>query len=145
MKVEKITHKDQERIKIDFPFNTEMAAKLRQIPDCKWSKSNAAWHIPYTKQAFEMLKTLFPNIEYTQKIMPLSAPTSKPVAASPALADPTKRATKGIHIYVLGRKIIINMPKNQADTNFMLTLRYSKWDVRNFFGLYPILPITLIV
>jgi len=64
IKVEKIIHREQARIKVDFPFNTAMAAKLRQIPDCKWSKSQGAWHVPYTKEAFGMHRSIFPDIEY---------------------------------------------------------------------------------
>ncbi len=30
----------------------------------KWSLTHRAWHIPYTKAAFDQLKTLFPDIEF---------------------------------------------------------------------------------
>jgi len=43
----------------------------------------------------------------------------------------------GIYIHVLGRRIVIKMPKDQVDTNFMLTLRYAKWDPRGFCCLVP--------
>ncbi len=63
MKASKIVHKEEERIKIDFPFNQEMASKIRQIPDARWSRTHGAWHIPYSKAAFVLLKSIFPEIE----------------------------------------------------------------------------------
>jgi hypothetical protein len=66
MKAEKLLHRGAARIKIDFPFNQEIAGELRKIPDCKWSQSHRVWHIPYTKDAFRMLKALFPKIEFVK-------------------------------------------------------------------------------
>ena len=63
MKVSKIIHRNETRIRVDFPYNNEMVSKLRQIPDAKWSKTFAAWHIPYTKEAYEKLCNIFPDVE----------------------------------------------------------------------------------
>ena len=62
MKATKIIHRNETRIRVDFPYNAEMVSKLRQIPDARWSKSHKAWHVPYSKEAFEQLKDLFPEI-----------------------------------------------------------------------------------
>lgn len=64
MKASKIEHKGETRIKVDFPYNQEIKSMLKQIPDARWSASKGAWHIPYTKSAFDMLKELYPDIEY---------------------------------------------------------------------------------
>lgn len=64
MKISKITHRDETRILVNFPYNTEMVSLLRQINNARWSKTFGAWHIPYTKEAFNQLKSLFPDIEY---------------------------------------------------------------------------------
>ncbi len=62
MKASKITHHNELRIRVDFPYNTEMVSRLRQIPDARWSKTIGAWHVPYTKEVFMQLKTLFPEM-----------------------------------------------------------------------------------
>lgn len=67
MKAEKIIHKGEPRIKVDFPYNKSITAILRQIPDAKWSQTKKVWHIPYTKEAFNQLKELFPDIEFPNK------------------------------------------------------------------------------
>ena len=42
LEIEKIIHKEQDRIKINFPYNQEIAYKIRQIDDAKWSKTHSA-------------------------------------------------------------------------------------------------------
>ncbi len=63
MKISKITHHHEVRIRVDFAYNAEITTKLRQIPDTHWSKTHKCWHIPYTKEAYEQLRTLFPDVE----------------------------------------------------------------------------------
>ena len=71
MKASKITHHNELRIRIEFPYNSEATSRLKQIPDTRWSRTLRTWHIPYTKEAFEKLKELFPDVEYTSPPTPL--------------------------------------------------------------------------
>ena len=130
MHAEPIIHKGSKRIKIDFPYNNEIAQKLRAIPDCHWSRTYKAWHIPYTKEAFKQLKTLFPDINYPEERSTPKANVLNVVCASPdiKLAGPT---FKGVHIYLTGRNIILRMPKNQSDITFVTSMHFVKWDASN--------------
>jgi len=65
MRATKITHRNETRIRVDFPYNQELVSKLKQIPGARWSKTMGAWHIPYTKEAFGQLKAIFPEVEYS--------------------------------------------------------------------------------
>jgi hypothetical protein len=65
----KIIHRGESRIKVDFPYNQEIAVLIKQIPDAKWSKTYRAWHIPYSPVAFNQLKALFPEIDYPNKLV----------------------------------------------------------------------------
>ena len=66
MKASRFTYKNTERIKVDFEFNAALVAKLKTLPDAKWSKEYKTWHIPYTKAAFDLLLKMFPDLEYTK-------------------------------------------------------------------------------
>ena len=55
IKASSVFHANVKRIKVDFTYNIETTNKLKQISDLRWSKSLNAWHIPYTKEAFEQL------------------------------------------------------------------------------------------
>ncbi len=126
MNAEKIIHNGIERIKIDFPYNAEIAAQLKEIADCRWSRTHNAWHIPYTKAAFVELKAIFPEVSYKQKEPEVTAePRDTEQATTPIWRK------ESICIYVSGRKIILKMPKKDEDVKFLLSLRYSKWDAQN--------------
>ena len=135
MKASKIIHKKEPRIKVDFPFNQEIALKLKQIPDAKWSKTLSAWHIPYTKEAFELLKSLFPEIEYQKKVLSIETVKNKNLPFTQNYKN-----QKAVSVMVFGRKIAIKLPKNEIDTRFILGLRYSNWDAKQFCWTVPNYP-----
>lgn len=141
MKASKIVHKNENRIKIDFPFNREIASKLKKIPDAKWSKTLNSWHIPYNKSAFELLKNLFPEIEYPHTVSWIKNSASQNAPIS--LKNPGHQEYKkpyGVSIMVFGRKIAVKLPKNEIDTRFLLGLRYSKWEGKQFCWIVPNYP-----
>lgn len=141
MKASKIVHKNETRIKIDFPYNQVIATKLRQIPDARWSKTHNAWHIPDTKPASELLINLFPEIEYPQEVSFIETASNKslPVSLKSQLTPDYKKPA-GVSIMVLGRKIAIKLPKNETDTRFILGLRYSRWDGKQYCWIVPNYP-----
>ena len=141
MKASKIVYKEEERIKIDFPFNQEMALKIRQIPDARWSRTYRAWHIPYNKAAFDLLKNIFPEIEYQHKDSSGEMVITKSLPASPESDDRINhKKDAGVCVMVFGRKIAIKLPKNEIDTHFMLGLRYSRWDGKQYCWTVPNYP-----
>jgi len=93
MHLSKITHRHELRIRVDFPYNPQTIAQLRQLTDARWSKTLKAWHVPYNKEAFEQLKELFPDFEYsTQSNANSTTPTEitqHDLQASKLLIRPT--------------------------------------------------------
>lgn len=141
MEASQLHHKGEKRIKIDFPYDADIAFKLKQIPDAKWSQTHRAWHIPYTKAAFELLKKLFPDVKYPQKVsgIQLSPSESSPTpTVVPEKQKPvTYQKTTGVSIQVFGKKIAVKLPRNDLDTRYILSLRYSRWDARQFCWVVP--------
>lgn len=138
MKASKIVHHGENRIKIEFPFNHEMGAKLSQIPDTRWSKSLEVWHIPYSKVAFNFLKNIFPEVEYPQKIV------ANEIVSNQALHNSSKnprtdiyKKSAGVSVMVFDKKIAVKLPKNEIDTSFILGIRYSRWDSKQFCWIIP--------
>jgi len=139
MRATKIIHRGESRIKVDFPYNQEIAALIKQIPDAKWSRTIAAWHIPYGKNEFNQLKALFPQIEYPQKVIVEKPEETKVISPLPDSHRHSQKI-KGISIQVIGRSIIVKLPKNALDTHFILSLRYSRWDAKQFCWIVPNYP-----
>jgi site-specific recombinase XerD len=135
MKVSKIIHREQVRIKVDFPYNRAYITLLRQIEGAKYSQTHKAWHIPHTKEAFEHLKVLFPEIILDQAHRTPEAKTefreTEPGKTETEKAKekiPEKPFGTAVLIEVIGRKIILKLPKDETDIRFILTLRFSRWD-----------------
>lgn len=153
-KITRITHRGQERIQLDLPYNQQTTLLLRQITDARWSKTHRAWHIPYTKEAFVQLKNLFPDAELAvadlQPVSVVALIPLLPVATEDTLSgnaflknpvaggQPSAKAK--VQVEVIGRKIILRMPKNDLDVKFVLGLRYSCWDKTGRFWVIPDYP-----
>ncbi len=143
MKVAKIHHRGQDRIRIDFPYNQQMAAAIKQITDAKWSQTHRAWHIPCSEAAQKQLKTLFPEIEYEKGLVVetvTSAPEVPPTPEYQANAGDKPWDRKKMGIEVIGRRIIVRLPKNEGDTKFLSGIRYSRWEAKDFFWNVPNYP-----
>ena len=139
MKASKIELGGKYRIAIEFPHNQEIVSLLRQIPGVIWSLTIKAWHIPYSKAAFDQLITLFPEIEYPNKSSPAAKENEIRVLSAPESTHQEKPA-KEVTIHVIGRSIVIKLPKNQLDIHFIKSMRYSRWDGRQFSWVVPNYP-----
>ncbi len=137
MKAIYVEHRGLKRIKVVFPYNSEIVTQLRQVEDCRWSQTMRAWHIPDTPDAINKLKSIFPEVVFSERnkalnenteLLKIKTPEEKPI-------DKTK-----IYLYVTGRNIIIRMPKVDADVQFIKNLRYSRWDKKNFNWVLPNYP-----
>jgi integrase/recombinase XerD len=118
MKASKIVHNNENRIKVEFPYNQETIAILRKISDARWSKTHGAWHIPDNNEALKQLTGLFPDIEtdIPEKVVVLSP-------EPPPAIDKSE-----IVVVVSGKTITLKMPKNEADIQFVCTFKYVRWD-----------------
>ncbi len=158
MKVEKIIHKSQIRIKIDFSYNAEIIAKLRQITDARWSKTMGAWHIPYTKEAYHQLKELFPEVEtsisetiaetaentieiaqHTENNTEVLTPSTSmeenfvPKHVTSILLSAEKPANKSaIELEYNKSTIFLKIPKNETDIQFIRSFQFTRWDQNNY-------------
>ena len=162
MKATKITHHNEIRIRVDFPYNPDLAVQLRKIAGTKWSKTMKAWHIPYTIEAFKQLKELFPDVDFdsnnsgTNLEMPIQpipkpklelkkkseiVPESKPL---PTVEIPSENSQaisfkpKSVIEIVITRTLIqVTLPKNEVDIEYIRSFRYAKWDSSKYCWIIP--------
>lgn len=161
IKISKINHREQDRIMLEFPYNKEIAALVKQLEGATWSQTRRAWHIPFTVKAYESLNKLLPDIEgcidefaSMNRATSTDEPRVKPVTvilATDEVVLPGTNATKeehpplplipkNVNIEVAGRSIYIQLPKNDDDTRFILSFRYSRWDGKNRHWIVPDYP-----
>ena len=136
MKASSIIHKNEKRIKVEFPNTKESTQLIKEITGAKWSATMKSWHIPYTKEAFAELKQRCPDIE----IIPAIKPAQQNLDPQNTNNDPeVDHANKhrNVSIIVSGRKIVVKLPKSETDTRFMLSFRFSRWDKKNYYWVIP--------
>lgn len=49
-KAELIKHKNENRIAVYFEKNTDWNARIKKLPDARWSNTLKAWHLPDTNE-----------------------------------------------------------------------------------------------
>lgn len=150
MKIEKIAHRGQQRIMLQFPFDKEKVALVKQIEGAAWSQANKAWHLPDTTEAFERLLAMFPEMEFApadfqapktpdaQLSIPPKTDNEKTVPAIAASGPhPPKSSYNDIVVDVFPKSIFIKMPKNETDIQFVRTFKFVRWDNINYKWVVP--------
>ncbi|MBE0655264.1 MAG: hypothetical protein IH594_15800, partial [Bacteroidales bacterium] len=120
IKASKFEYKGEFRIKVEMPYNEENIKKVKKVRDAKWSFNLKTWHIPYDKESFETLKSLFPDIVYPQR------------EKEENNKEESKFNHNEIQIKVTSRKILICMRKDSNDIDFIKSLKYSRWNNNTF-------------
>lgn len=137
IKISRIRHRDQDRIMLQFPFDNELAKRVRQIEGATWSQTRKAWHIPDTREAHDQLLLLFPDADDTGLYSGGVQDVVQAVPAGETMPDKPFSANGDVDILVIGRQIQVRLPKNEADIQFFLTFKYARW---NRYGFYWIVP-----
>jgi site-specific recombinase XerD len=144
MKLSKINHKGTIRIKIDFPYNQEFAQRIKHLNDAKWSKTHKAWHIPYSNEAYAQLKSLFSEVDFEIESAPKVPPTENFIPdIAPAINITKEKVNEhldiknGVLIEVIDKKLIIKLPKNEVDTQFLSGFRFVHWNKKGYYWQIP--------
>ena len=132
IKTEIIIHHDQQRVKLDFAYDSNISNKIKQIEGAAWSKTHRAWHIPCNQKSIDQLKVHFPDLVLPELFKKEESIPPEPVFAVKANETAVKNNRNSITIEVIGRKILLKLPKNESDIKFINTLKYSRWDGRMF-------------
>lgn len=69
IKLSKIEHRKQIRIKVQFEKRADLISKIKKVEGRRWSKTKNCWHLPYSKESFEALKNVFgeSNLDYPKE------------------------------------------------------------------------------
>jgi site-specific recombinase XerD len=136
-------------------------AKIKQIPGCTYSKTFNGYYVPGTKESFEQIKQIFGenNITYTLKANHAAIsvskqtqqtsntkPDEKKEAKPPSIAKSEKKEAAAaanttnplaIRLEHGEKSFRLYMPKNEADVQFVIGIRYSKWVKEEYYWRIP--------
>jgi len=62
LSIEAVNHKGEKKMKLSFPYNIELVNRVKAIPGTSWSRTHAAWLLPYTKEAYKAALLIFPAL-----------------------------------------------------------------------------------
>lgn len=162
MNITKVEFKGRTWIRVEFFYDEDIILKLRTVRGAWWHPDFKAWLMPCNRQTFERLLELFPDLEYPGKEkreinnrpnivesdgnvkqiesdMPVESASFCCSGEVEQVALPCD-VNKNCNIEVVGRRILIRLPKNNLDVHFLRSLRYSRWDKKNFVWVVPNYP-----
>ncbi len=133
--ISKQYHRNEARLKVEFDYNPALIALVKQVEGATWSRSMKAWHVPDNEKTLGQLKTLLREHELMFEW--LKEPNLSFVINPKTTV---KDVDKNIFVEVINRKILIKMPKNEADINFISLLKYSRWLNKEYLWQIPDYP-----
>jgi site-specific recombinase XerD len=145
IKASRIFHSGEDRLKLDFPYDTSVSDHIKKIGKAAWSHTHKAWHIPYTEEAVSQLKAMFPDTDLALAII------NKPTAFETGIRTDDLGESKSreqitfadqnhIKVDVSGKKIVLKLPDNEDDVKFISTFKNSRWDVQMCYWEIPNYP-----
>ena len=60
--ISQLIYKNQNRLLVGFDYDLDLISKLKQIADCRWSKTNKCWHIPNDENSKNELERIFKDV-----------------------------------------------------------------------------------
>jgi site-specific recombinase XerD len=122
IKVIKVIHRDEPKLKLDFAFDQAKINLIKQISGYSWSKTLKAWLLPDSLESIRRLIELFQDddFQFEEVVEAKVLSELKEETIIPEL-------NQDVAVEVINRKILLKLPKNDADINFIRTLRYSRW------------------
>jgi len=71
IKAERIIHYGKNRIALKFPYDIELIAAVKSLPDCRWSATLSCWHLPDSMNVIDSILDVFKGkafIDYSQVV-----------------------------------------------------------------------------
>jgi len=103
IRAEKIQHRGQTRLKVDFAYNPGLIRQIRQIDGARWSKTYKAWHLPWGETAIKAVQDMFPGVEIKED------------------------SVSDVNLDVFEKKMFLRMPVNDKDIEFVKSIKFSRW------------------
>ena len=156
----KITHRNEQRIRIDFAYDIAIKALVMQLPGCLWSKTHKCFHAPYHIDIYKKLQQLFGDrLIYMEKekklVLPLNFEPESTNATIPKQEKSFQKIETGSknNAGISGKMVIIFTPilvdkverialtcnaTYKTGMELLKGLPEAKWDACNRFWHIPL-------
>lgn len=148
LQISKVFLQNEWRIGIKTNYNQDIILKIKQLPDVRWSNSMKLWHIPYNYLCYKKIKSEFWNeeiiiietLENTDKnnqVLDNITKINENKGEIQFCQNLENTDSKNVDIRICEKQIVIKLPKNDIDIQFLRTFQYSKWDKIEFVWIIP--------
>lgn len=125
MRLTKIHHNGEFRIKLEFGFDEDKVNRLRRFSEIRWSKTHRAWHVPYKKAVFDGILREFPEASYVlDRLEEVKLGRVEEVGVVPEMGE----LGAGVKLVATRRLINIFLPKNESDMAYIRSFNYYRWN-----------------
>ena len=141
MRLYKMTHRGASRIRIDFPYDAKTIARVKELPDRKWSQSKKCWHVPDTAESLRLLQESGGILVDTLPEKPAnpepnaqkqSGPEPAPPPLSPKPRSSAELPVVGqISVYAREGRLRLSFSYDKEVIAFVKTLPYPVYDKVN--------------
>jgi len=111
--ISRIIHRQQARLGISFPYDSEMVGLIKELTDARWSSSLNLWHIPDTHNSYNDLAERFSNFDLPEY--------------GEGFGKVTKIISDSVEIEYDSARIFLYLEPTDEDYKFITAIRYSMW------------------
>jgi len=122
--IEKFFHHGEKRIAIRFPNEQENNLKIKTVPGNLWSRTKGFWHIPYSKEAYQKLLEVFPELVVKENGAVISESGESAGISYKTLLPQSDES----NIFFYGSRILIFVRVNEAYINFLKNIKGIYFD-----------------
>lgn len=137
----KITHRSASRIRIDFPYDPELIARVKALPNRQWSQTKKCWHVPDTAENLRLLQALGGTLVETPSEEPVNTepnvtkqpkpkPTPPPLPPKPRPSAELPVAGQ-ISVYAREGRLRLTFQYDIVIITFVKTLPYPVYNKAN--------------
>lgn len=148
IRISKVYYHDEWRISIKTSYDTALIQKIKQLPDARWSNSLKIWHIPYHNFSYKKLIDQFWDdeikiVDSSENDNEINQINKEPKTDTFENFEIKNFCTVGfknskeVEIMISGKHIMIKLPKNEVDIQFIRSFKYSRWDKIEFRWVVP--------
>ena len=143
-------HRQQKVVLIISPADKDITAAIKLIKTSKWSQTLKTWYAPYSIEVLHEIKKMLsplciidaePLKEQLKKEKQASSKngvTTSALQQKPSINELPKNVYANVQFQIFEKSIRIKLPKNDADTKFLASFRYSRWDAKQYCWIVPI-------
>lgn len=137
--IEPITHRGEKRWALNFKYEKNLVAKVKQIPGRRWSETLKCWHLPIEPEVAEALTTISPDLNLTPEAnfrtgLSSNAPdnTDIPFSSTAAKGRPGHKVDirpkiKPDHIALRGGYLAVKLAYQREEVDFLRSLESAYW------------------